>query len=190
MKRTLAAVLIASSFLSGCSTIVSATRENPIQDDPGKRTFGSYVQDEVLETKIMVNISKGSAALADSHVNITSFNGQILITGQVPDETTKQEASQIASQFREVVKIHNELEIAGPTTAVIRTNDAYITSRVKLALFGDETIPGGRIKVLTENGTVYLMGLLSQAQANTAVNAIRGVSGVRKIVKVFEYIGG
>lgn len=85
-------------------------------------------------------------------------------------------------------KIHNELEIAGPTSTIVRTNDVYLTSRVKLQLLADENAPGSRIKVVTENGVVYLMGLLKRSEADTAVAIVRSVPGVRKIVKVFEYI--
>lgn len=190
MKRSAIALslLLGTAFLNGCSSIVSATREGPIAEEPGSRTFGNYIEDEMIETKTLVNIKKGSAKLAQSHVNVTSFNGQVLLTGQVPDQNVKQEAENITTRTREVRKIHNELEVAGPTSAIVRTNDTYLTSRVKLQLLADKNVPGSRIKVVTENSTVYLMGLVARNEANTAVAIVRSVPGVRKIVKVFEYI--
>ncbi|KEA65402.1 21 kDa hemolysin precursor [Marinobacterium lacunae] len=183
-----AALVLSASLLNGCASLVSATREEPIQEDRGSRTFGNYVEDEMIETKVLVNISKGSTALAQSHVNVTSFNGQVLLTGQVPNDSIRQEAERITSATREVRKIHNELEVAGPTSTIVRTNDVYLTSRVKLQLLADKNVSGSRIKVVTENGVVYMMGLVKRSEAETAVAIVRSVAGVRKIVKVFEYI--
>ncbi|WP_432696324.1 BON domain-containing protein [Marinobacterium sp. YM272] len=190
MKRSavVLSLLLGTAFLNGCSSIVSATREGPIDEEPGSRTFGNYIEDEMIETKTLVNISKGSAKLGQSHVNVTSFNGQVLLSGQVPDANIKREAETITAQVREVGKIHNELEIAGPTSGIVRTNDVYLTSRVKLQLLADKNVPGSRVKVVTENSTVYLMGLVSRNEADTTVAVVRSVPGVRKIVKVFEYI--
>lgn len=191
MKKTLLTPLVLTlgiSLVSGCATVISTVREEPIQEDQGKRTFGNYVEDEMIETKVLVNLSKGSTPLAQSHIGVTSYNGQVLLTGQVPDEAVRGEAERITASTREVRKIHNELEIAGPTSTIVRTNDVYLTSRVKLQLLADENAPGSRIKVVTENGVVYLMGLLKRSEADTAVAIVRSVPGVRKIVKVFEYI--
>ncbi|GAA0790497.1 BON domain-containing protein [Marinobacterium sediminicola] len=189
LKRPLIAMVIASTLLTGCSSIISATREEPIQEDQGSRTLGRYLEDESIETKILVNISKGSERLAQSHINAVSYNGQVLLIGQVPDEQVKQEAENVARQVRHVRKIHNELEVAGPTSTIVRSNDVYLTSRIKVQMLADERVSGGRIKVVTENGVVYLMGLVTPAEADIAVEITRSVTGVRKIVKVFEYIG-
>lgn len=189
LKRPLIAMVMASTFLTGCSSIISATREEPIREDQTSRTLGSYLEDEAIETKTLVNISKGSEALALSHVNVVSYNGQVLLVGQVPDEQVKQEAGNIASQIRHVRKVHNELDIAGPTSGIVRSNDAYLTTRIKAQMLVDNRIAGSRIKVVTENGVVYLMGLVTQTEADLAVEITRSVTGVRKIVKVFEYVG-
>jgi len=174
--------------LSGCASLISATREEPIQEDSGKRTLGAYVEDELIENKTLVNINKGSKTVNSAHIGVTSYNGIVLLTGQVPSEAAKTEAEQIAMQTRKVRKIHNELEIAGPTSGIVRTNDAYLTSRIKLQLLATENIDGGRIKVVTENSSVYLMGLVTEQEANLAISIIRTVPGVQRIVKVFEYI--
>jgi osmotically-inducible protein OsmY len=174
--------------LSGCASFVSATREEPIREDQGSRTLGSYVEDEIIENKTLVNLSKASETIRNAHISVTSFNGVMLLTGQVPNEAAKQEAEQVATQTRKVRKIHNELEIAGPTSAIVRANDAYLTSRVKLQLLGDIDVEGGRFKVVTENSSTYLMGLVTQKEGDKAVNSVRTVPGIRRIVKVFEYI--
>lgn len=188
MKKRLLTLVIASTVLAGCSDLISATREEPIREDMGSRTFGNYVEDEAIELKVLVNLSKGSVPLAQSHINVTSFNGQVLLTGQVPNESVKLEAERVVNQTREVKKIHNELAIAGPTSTIVRTNDTYLTSRIKLQLLADKSVAGLRVKVVTENGVVYLMGLVSQREADRAIEIIRSVPGVQRIVKVFEYV--
>ncbi|SIT09300.1 BON domain-containing protein [Neptunomonas antarctica] len=174
--------------LAGCSNLISASREEPIREDQGSRTIGAYVEDEVIENKTLVNLNKGSETVKNSHISVTSYNGILLLTGQVPNESAKQEAEQITMQTRKVRKIHNELEISGPTSSIVRGNDAYLTSRIKLQLLTDETVEGSRIKVVTENSSTYLMGLVTEKEADRAVNIIRTIPGVQRIVKVFEYI--
>lgn len=188
MKKSLLTLIIASTLVTGCSDIISATREEPIREDVGNRTLGNYVEDEAIELKVLVNLSKGSTPLAQSHINVTSYNGQVLLTGQVPNESVKMEAERVVNQTREVKKIHNELTVAGPTSTIVRTNDTYLTSRIKLQLLADKSVAGLRVKVVTENGVVYLMGLVSQREADRAIEIIRSVSGVQRIVKVFEYV--
>ncbi|NRP15607.1 MULTISPECIES: BON domain-containing protein [unclassified Marinobacterium] len=188
MKKVLATLVMTTTLVTGCSTIVSSSREEPIREDIGNRTLGNIIEDEAIELKVMVNLSKGSAPLAQSHINVKSFNGQVLLTGQVPNENVRQEAEQIVGQTREVKRIHNELEIAGPSSTIVRSNDIYLTSRVKLKLLSDKSIEGLRVKVVTENGIVYLMGLVSQREADQAVAIVREVPGVQRIVKVFEYV--
>ena len=188
MKKVLATLVMTTTLVTGCSTIVSSSREEPIREDVGNRTLGNIIEDEAIELKVMVNLSKGSAPLAQSHINVKSFNGQVLLTGQVPNEGVRQEAEQIVGQTREVKRIHNELEIEGPSSTIVRSNDIYLTSRVKLKLLSDKSIEGLRVKVVTENGIVYLMGLVSQREADQAVATVREVPGVQRIVKVFEYV--
>lgn len=188
MNKLAIALMTTSVFLSGCSNMISASREEPIQENLGSRTMGNFIEDEAIELKSLVNISKGSAPLSQSHINVTSFNGQVLLVGQVPNESVKREAESVVNSVRDVKRIHNELEIAGPTSTIVRSNDVYLTSRIKLQLLADKNVEGLRIKVVTENGIVYLMGLLSQSEADRAVNIVRAVPGVQRIVKVFEYV--
>lgn len=188
MKKLTLLLLLSVFILSGCSTLVSSTRETPIEENEGRRTLGNYIEDNSIEFKSKVNLNKGSQALSQSNISVNSFNGQVLLTGQVPDERTKQEASEVINQLREVRKIHNELEIAGPTSMMIRANDTYLTGRVKAQLLADNRTNGMRIKVVTENGTVYLMGLVTRHEGEVAVEVVRNIVGINRIVKVFEYI--
>jgi len=175
--------------ISGCSSVVNASREAPIDDDRGTRTLGSKIDDSLIETKVAVNIAKASPDLDNnSHIVVTSFNGIVLLAGQTPRADLKQLAEQTASQVQKVKKVNNELQVIAPSSMLARSNDAWLTSKIKTEMLTDSAIPGSRIKVVTENGIVYLLGLLTQAEANRATNLVQGVGGVQKIVKLFEYI--
>ncbi|HEX8588471.1 BON domain-containing protein [Pseudomonas sp.] len=175
--------------ISGCSSVINASREAPIDDDRGTRTFGSKIDDSLIETKVAVNVAKASPDLDNaSHIVVTSFNGIVLLAGQTPRADLKQLAEQTASQVQKVKKVNNELQVTGPSSMLARSNDAWLTSKIKTEMLTDSAIPGSRIKVVTENGIVYLLGLLTQAEATRATNLVQGVGGVQKIVKLFEYI--
>ncbi|MFJ3482340.1 BON domain-containing protein [Pseudomonas sp. NPDC090202] len=175
--------------ISGCSSVVNASREAPIDDDRGTRTLGSKIDDSLIETKVAVNIAKASPDLDNnSHIVVTSFNGVVLLAGQTPRADLKQLAEQTASQVQKVKKVSNELQVIQPSSMLARSNDTWLTSKIKTEMLTDSAIPGSRIKVVTENGIVYLLGLLTQQEATRATNLVQGVSGVQKIVKLFEYI--
>ena len=177
-----------SVIISGCSDVISVSREEPIQEDPGHRTVGSYIDDEVIETLSMVNLAKGSEQMKATNVSVTSYNGVVLLTGQAPSDAARSEAEQIVSQVRKVRKIHNEIKLSGVSSALARTNDTWLTTKVKAELLTNESVEGSRIKVVTDSSTVYLMGLVSPQEADTAISIVRGIPGVEKIVKVFEYV--
>ncbi|WP_397457966.1 BON domain-containing protein [Pseudomonas asplenii] len=175
--------------LSGCSSVLTATRDGPINDDQGTRTLGSKIDDSVIETKVAVNVAKADPDLdAGSHIVVSSYNGIVLLAGQTPREDLKAKAEQAASSVQRVKKVNNELQVLQPSSLAARSNDTWLTSKIKAQMLTDNTIPGSRIKVITENGIVYLMGLVTQQEATRATNLVQGVGGVQKIVKLFEYI--
>ncbi|HCN46597.1 MAG TPA: phospholipid-binding protein [Pseudomonas sp.] len=175
--------------LSGCSSVITASREAPIDDDRGTRTLGSKIDDSLIETKVAVNVAKASVDLdKNSHIVVSSFNGVVLLAGQTPRADLKSLAEQTAGQVQKVKKVHNELQVLEPSSLLARNNDAWLTTKIKTQMLADANIPGSRIKIITENGIVYMLGLMTQAEANRATNLVQGVSGVQKIVKLFEYI--
>ncbi|MBF7142803.1 MULTISPECIES: BON domain-containing protein [Pseudomonas] len=175
--------------LSGCSSVLTATREKPIDDNRGTRTLGSKIDDSLIETKVAVNVAKASPDLDQgSHIVVTSYNGVVLLAGQTPRADLKSMAEQAAASVQRVKKVENELQVIQPSSLLARSNDAVLTTKIKTQMFADSTIPGSRIKVVTENGIVYLLGLVTQQEANRATTLVQGVSGVQKIVKLFEYI--
>ncbi|MEX0943525.1 MAG: BON domain-containing protein [Pseudomonadales bacterium] len=169
-------------LLQGCSAILPAT------EDYGKRSLGTVWDDQMTESRAKGLIRQAHPDLTDAHVNVTSFNGAVLLTGQVPSEEVRKVADETVAKLRHVTRVHNELDVAGPTSMVARSNDSWLTTKVKSRLLADNTISGNRIKVVTEDGVVYLLGLVTRDEADSVVEVARNVFGVQKIVKVFEYI--
>ncbi|WP_296264616.1 BON domain-containing protein [Pseudomonas sp. UBA6562] len=175
--------------ISGCSSIVSSARNSPIDDDRGTRTIGSKIDDSLIETKVSVNVGKASPDLdKGSHIVVSSYNGVVLLAGQTPRADLKALAEQTASQVQRVKRVHNELQVMQPSSILARNNDAWLTTKIKTQMLADTNVPSSRIKVITENGIVYLLGLVTNGEATAATNVTQGVSGVQKIVKLFEYI--
>lgn len=133
-------------------------------------------------------IRDANPALKDAHININSLDGILLITGQVPSPELISLVTEKIQPLRNVRKVHNELVVAGNTSLISRTNDSWLTTKVKSALSNNQDTDATRIKVVTENEVVYLMGLLTRAEADAAVAVTRDVQGIQKIVKLFEYM--
>ncbi|TWI58461.1 osmotically-inducible protein OsmY [Pseudomonas duriflava] len=189
MKKGIAlSCLVASLALSGCNSVLTATRDKPIDDNRGTRTIGSKIDDSLIETKAAVNISKAHPDLDKSHIVVVSYNGVVLLAGQTPRPELKAQAEQVARAVQRVKLVHNELQILPPSSLLARNNDTWITTRIKSKMIADNNVPSSRIKVVTENGIVYLLGLVTHQEANLATNVAQSVSGVQKIVKLFEYI--
>lgn len=189
MRRLkVASVLLILIFTTSCTSLISATRKGPIQEDYGKRSFGRFIDDGSIETKARVNLRKSSPQLKAAHLGVTSYNGIVLLVGQVPNAEMQELAESIVERVRNVRRVHNELSIAGPISMPARSNDSWLTTKVKTKLLGSSKVKGRRVKVVTENGVVHLMGLLTRAEGDQVVNTIRGTFGVQKIVRLFEYI--
>ncbi len=157
-------------------------------NDPSKRTTGTFIDDAVLEPLIKNEIFKSDPNFKGSHIVVVSYNGLVLLAGQVATAQLKKQAAAVAQSVNRVRKVHNELSIGGPTSLVARSNDSWLTTKVKSRLVASPDAKGLKVKVVTENGVVYLMGLLSRAQADAVVSVTANVYGVQKIVKVFEYL--
>lgn len=175
-------------FTAGCSTVMDATNEGAVSENLGKRTLGTVFDDEMLESKASVNISAAHPDLKTAHVRVIVFNGAVLLVGQVATEELRQLAERTVRNLRHVERIHNELVVAGKTAALARVNDRFLSLKVKGRLTASKEADANRVKVVTENGVVYLMGLLTRAEADAAVEVARKTGGVQKIVKVFQYL--
>jgi osmotically-inducible protein OsmY len=189
MKHLLIAVFTSTLLaLSGCGSMLATMEVDTIEEDEGERTWGSFIEDDNIETKARVNIHAADEAFDNAHLNIVSYNGYVLIAGQVPTETLKTKATDVVRKIRGVRRIYNELEVAAPSSGMTRTSDTWITTKVKSFLLGNPDIQGNRVKVVTEDGVVYLMGLVTRDEAKRITDQASEISGVQKVVRLFELI--
>ncbi len=187
ITRALYFVLLSTLF-TGCGTIVSKTTgENPVGTSESERSFGRFIDDQLIETYVSANILKADENFKASHIGATSYNGIVLLVGQVPSEQLKQLAGSTAKQVRNVRRVHNEINVAGPISIPARTNDSWLKTKIKSRMLGTEGTNPLKVKVVVENGVVFLMGLVSKSEAEAAVAIAHKTYGVQKIVKVFEY---
>ena len=182
-------LLATTPLLGGCTmaaTKAMAAASASFASD--RRTVGTIVEDESIEWKLRVTLHDAGLTGGESHVNVTSYNRVVLLSGQTPDEGKKKRMGKHALEVPEVRAVHNELAIGPPTPLSVRAADTAITSRVKLAL-ARARIPraGTNVKVITEDGVVFLMGLVSREVSETVTETVRNIAGVRQIVRLFEY---
>lgn len=184
-------IIISANLLSACAPVViggAATGASAAHD---RRTVGTFIDDEGIELKARGNIINDKELNSQIHINITSINGIVLLSGEAPTEEMRQRAEALVRGIPKVRLIHNELTLAAPSSMMTRSSDTLITAKVKTKLFGIKGHPdfdATRVKVVTENGAVYLMGILHQTEADAVTDAARQVSGVQRVVKLFEYL--
>lgn len=175
-------------MLSSCTSTLNAITERPIAPDPGRTSIGTDIDDLQLDTLIGVNIKKASPLLELAHINVTVYNKVVLLTGEAPSEELRTLAGTTARAMRGVRQVHNELRVRSSSSVQERAKDGLLTTRVKVKLLLEKNVPASRIKVVTEGGVVYLMGLLRHDEANRAAIAAANARGATSVVKVFEYI--
>lgn len=180
--------LAALLLLGGCTTILTETNDKPIESDPGRRSFGSVIDDQTIETTATVNIRKTDPGLEHANVVVTSYNGVVLLCGQVPSEELRSAAAQTAALVKNVRQVHNHLTVGESTGFAVRSADTLITTKVKAKLLTAANIKDSRVKVVTENGTVFLLGLVTHAEGNIASNVAQNTDGAQKVVLLFEYV--
>ncbi|MCA1979817.1 MAG: BON domain-containing protein [Thiobacillus sp.] len=189
MKRLIPVALagLAIVQLQGCATAVVGGAAVGASVALDRRTAGVYVSDQEIELRAMNRLREAFPQKTDN-ISATSYNRQVLLTGQVPDEATRARVTEVVKGIPDVRTVFNELSISGVTSLTSDANDIAITSKVKTRLLRDERVPGIKIKVVTESAVVYLMGLVTQAEAEAATEIARTTAGVTKVVTLFEYI--
>jgi len=185
------AVFLTTLLLNGCAPLIvggaAATGVNIAHD---RRTVGTYIDDEGIELKAGAAIRREKELSSQIHINIISINGVVLLVGQAPTEALRQQAAAITRGIEKVRLVHNEMTVAAPSSLMTRSSDSVITTKVKASLIGikgHDDLDVTRVKVVTENGTVFLMGILYHAEADAVTERASQVSGVQKVVKLFEY---
>jgi len=194
MKTWIVPILICAivlSGLSGCAGLVigGAAAGAVIVHD--RRTTGTMLDDQSIELSSKKALRNDEELRKLAHLNITSFNNIVLISGEAPNSVLKQRAGKIVSSVTKIRHVHNELKISAPSSFMSRISDSLVTTKVKTKMIGLkdlEDFDTTRVKVVTENGIVFLMGLLKHNEATAATEAARRVGGVQKVIKLFEYL--
>ena len=183
--HTLAAALLGTS-LSACAPLLIGGAAMGTMVAIDRRTSGTQLEDETIELRAASRLRE---ILGDrAHVNVTSYNRQVLLTGEVADAAARQAAEQAVAKIDNVRSTVNELGVMAPSTLSQRAGDTYITGKVKATLVDAKDLTAPAFKVLTERGTVFLMGRVTQREADRATSLVRQVSGVKRVVRVLEII--
>ena len=183
-----AASLALAALLAGCAPlIVGGAVVGGAMVATDRRTSGSQVDDEVIELKAKGRMGE---AFPDERARIstTSYNRMVLLTGEVPSDADKTTAEQVVARIDNVISVVNELSVGPPNTFGERTKDVFITTKVKASIVDAKDLFANSIKVVTHRGVVYLMGRVTEREATRAAEVARGVSGVVKVVRVFEIL--
>lgn len=183
---TMLALVMMLPLLGGCvAAVVGGAAAGTAAVASDRRTTGIYAEDENIEWKISLGIRQ---KLGDKvHVNVTSFNRIVLLTGETPTEEMRQEVEKIARSTENVRELRNEIVVGTPTTIGTWSDDSYLTTKVKYNLLSHADVSSNNVKVVSENGVVYLLGLVTRKEASAAAQAASTTGGVKKVVKVFEY---
>lgn len=187
MKKLLFAGLLGLSAiaLEGCAPLVVTGFGAGVLMAEDRRTPGTYLLDEEIELKVSSRIRENTGESA--HVNVTSFNRRVLLTGEVADASAKAKVEELVRAVPNVRDIQNELALGGVSGYLARSNDGYITAKVKTRFLDDKRFNAHHVKVVTEAGVVYLMGLVKREEGAAAAEIAARTGGVTKVVKVFEY---
>ena len=185
-KLLVLASILTLPLLHGCAVVAlggAAATGFVVGED--RRTVGTITEDQGIEFKVGGRVGE---KFPNSHVNATSFNRNLLLTGEAPDANAKAEIERIARAVENVRGVFNELQVAGNSAMSARANDSFITSKVKARFVDAKKFNAVYVKVVTENNVVYLMGLVNKQEANDATELARTTSGVQKVVRAFEYL--
>ena len=189
VQRPLATALLCGAMLTsltGCIELMVGGAVMSGVAAADRRTLGAQTEDKAIAVK---GEARMPAITGDvGHVNVTSFNRRVLLSGEVRDEAMKAAVEREVRTIDGVQSVYNELVIAGPASYTSRSNDALITTKVKASLVDMKTISAASFKVVTENGIVFLMGRVTQREGTVAADVARGVGGVQKVVKLLDYI--
>lgn len=187
LPLTVAAAAVALSSLSACAPlIVGGAAAGAALMATDRRTSGSQIDDEAIELRGAARLRE---ALGDrAHINVTSYNRQVLLTGEVPTEAARQQAEQVVARIDNVLGVVNELAVMPATSLPQRSSDVLITGKVRASFVDAADLQANAFKVVTERGVVYLMGRVTAREADRGTRIARQISGVRKVVRVFDIV--
>lgn len=181
----LIASLIVVSVLTGCAAAVVGGAGGAALVGADRRTVGTVTEDQGIEIKASSRISE---KFPDAHINVTSYNRMVLLTGETASNASRTEMEKITRAIENVRGIYNEIAVVGNSTLSSRTNDAYITGKVKARFVDGQKFNAVHVKVVTESNVVYLLGMVNRKEADDATEIARTTSGVQKVVRLFEFL--
>lgn len=182
-------LLIASNLsLSGCFTAVAAGTATTVAVSHDRRSAGTVVDDRMLELRVLAKINEMLKNDPDSHLSAVAYNSSILLVGQASNDSFKHDVESAIRDIAGVGRIYNEITIDEVISPLVRSKDTWITTKVKGNMVLERYFDSTRVKVVTENGIVYLLGLVTQKEEDLAVDLARHVDGVKKVITLFEYI--
>lgn len=176
-------------FLQGCvlaPVVVGGAAIGTASVIADRRSTGTIVNDQVIESRVAHEITQALGSTDEHHVTVTSYEGKVLLTGEVKTESARTTAEQIASRSQDVAAVVNELAVMDPTSFSTRISDSMLATKVRSAIVGTDSIELNQMKVTVDRGIVYLMGVVTQKEAQRAARVAAGVSGVQMVVTVFN----
>ncbi|HSH40565.1 MAG TPA: BON domain-containing protein [Arenicellales bacterium] len=183
------AAVLCAALLSGCvAAMLGAATVTTIDVAHERRSLGAYIDDGAIELRVQQYLLRDREVRQQTHLNATSMNGIVLLTGQARSAAVKNRVIEYIQGIDGVRQIVDETEIAGKTGLMSRANDGWLTTKVKTRLYASTGLDANRVKVVSEHGTVYLMGLVTRAEGAQATDIARRIDGVVRVVKVFEYV--
>jgi len=187
MKKLLI-TLSTIGILQGCAAAAVVTVVGGATMANDNRTLGKQIDDHGIEFTAHARLSEHKGISENTNLQVVSVNGKVLVVGQAPNAYLRDEAIKILNKVEGIEHIFDQIRISNKTSFTTRSNDVWLTSKVKTALFGSDKIDATNIKVVTENGEVFLMGLITAPEGNEAVNIARHVGGVNRVFKMFEFV--
>lgn len=188
LKIKLTMIILVATLLQGCVTAAVASLISGATIVNDKRSLGKLIDDQTIELSAYAALRKNKGIADNTHIVVTSVNGSVLIVGQAANTHLKELVAKTISELNSVEQIHNQIRVSNNISLTTRSNDVWLTSKVKMALFNSDKVEAINIKVVTENAEVFLMGLLNEEKAKEAVEVARNVSGVNRVFKAFEYV--
>ena len=188
MRYRIAALLLATLALQGCVSGVLVGTVGSVMVANDRRTAASQLEDQSIELKAAQLIGDEGDLGNHTHISVISVNRTVLMVGQAPNEMLRDKAVKLISSIPNIKQIHNQIRIGTPSSLMTRSNDTWLTSKVKLRMVSDNSFDTSHVKVVTENSEVFLLGLVKKDEAEKAVELARNTEGVAKVIKVFEYL--
>lgn len=186
MRKSLSAIALAIPLLlAGCVA--------PSQNDPGYRTSGMVVEDHSLESGIYQQLVRHDARFRDANVRVHSFNGIVLITGQVPSEELRDKVLSVSTQARHARHVHNQLKVSANSRATDRARDTWLATKAKASLAhfklsNENAVDPSRVRIVVERNEAFLMGIVTRREAAQVTDIVKGVNGITRISRVFDYL--